>query len=117
VFNNLKTTLHTYKMPINSDDNKYYDFEELFFEKGRDVDIILTNFFTKYQEDIKCDTEYITYKIKKLIEEDREVLMRINGNGQDPLNRIGKVSYIKHEVIPEKNNGKEYYVYCINSFI
>jgi len=61
--------------------------------------------------------EYITYKIKKLIEEDRRCLMKINGDGKDYLNRIGKVSYIRHYVIPEKNNGKEYYVYCINSFI
>ena len=104
-------------MPINPDDNKYYDFEELFFEKNCDVDIIITNFFTKYKEDIKGDTEYITYKIKKLIEEDRNYLMQINGNGQHYLNRVGKISYIKHYVIPEKNNGKEYYVYCINSFI
>jgi hypothetical protein len=103
-------------MPINSD-NKYYDFEELFFEKNCDVDTIITRFFTKYKEDIKGDIEYIIYKIKQLIEEDRNYLMRINGNGQDPLNRIGKISYIKHYVIPEQNNGKEYYVYCIHSFI
>ena len=25
--------------------------------------------------------------------------------------------FLKHYVIPEQNNGKEYYVYCINSFI
>ena len=104
-------------MPIQTYDNKYYDFEELFFEKNCDNDSIITSFFTKYQEDIEGDTEYITYKIKKLIEEDRNFLMRINGNGQDSLNRIGKVSYIRHCVIPEKNNGKEYYIYCINSFI
>ena len=104
-------------MPINSSDNIYYDFEELFFEKNSDVDTIITNFFLKYKEDIKGETEYITYQIKKLIEEDRNFLMRINGDGQDYLNRIGKVSYIKHYVIPEKNNDKEYYVYCINSFI
>jgi hypothetical protein len=30
---------------------------------------------------------------------------------------IGKISYVRHYVIPEKNNGKEYYIYCINSFI
>jgi hypothetical protein len=63
-------------MPIHADDNKYYDFEELFFEKNRDVDSIITSFFTKYKEDIKGDTEYITYKIKKLIEKDRNYLMR-----------------------------------------
>jgi len=63
-------------MPINSDDNKYYDFEELFFEKNRDVDTIITSFFMKYKDDIKGDTEYITYKIKKLIDEDRSYLMR-----------------------------------------
>ena len=39
-------------MPISSDDNKYYDFEELFFEKNRDVDSIITSFFTKYKEDM-----------------------------------------------------------------
>ena len=104
-------------MPINPDDKKYYDFEELFFEKNCDVDTIITSFFTKYKQDIKGDTEYITYKIKKLVEEDRNYLMRINGNGEDILNRVGKVSYIKHYVIPEKNNGKEYYIYSINSFI
>ena len=104
-------------MPIQKDDNKYYDFEELFFEKNCDIDMIITNFFMKYKEDIKGDTEYITYKINKLIEEDRNYLMRINGEDQDPLNRIGKISYIRHYVIPEKNNGKEYYIYCINSFI
>ncbi len=104
-------------MPINTDDNKYYDFEELFFEKNCEIDTTINSFFTKYKDDIKGDTEYIIYKIKKLIEEDRIYLTRINGNGQDPLNRIGKISYIRHNVIPEKNNGKEYYVYCINSFI
>jgi hypothetical protein len=104
-------------MPIHADDNKYYDFEDLDFEKHCDVDSVISNFFMKYREEIKGDTEYITYKIKKLIEEDRNYLMKINGNGQDPLNRIGKISYIRHDVIPEKNNGKEYYIYCINSFI
>ncbi len=105
-------------MPIHPDDNKYYDFEELFFEKNCDVNIIITSFFTKYKEDIKGDTEYITDKIKKLIEEDRNYLMRrINGNGQGFLDIVGKISYIRHYVIPEKNNGKEYYLYCINSFI
>lgn len=104
-------------MPINADDNKYYDFERLFFDKNRGVDDVLTSFFTKYKDDIKGDTEYITYKIKKLVEEDRDYLMRINGNGEDILNPVGKVSYIRHYVIPEKNNGKEYYIYSINSFI
>ncbi len=104
-------------MPIQQVDNKYYDFEEFFFEKNCDSDFIINSFFTKYKDDIQGDTEYISYKIKKLIEEDRNFLMRINGDGQDYLNRIGKVSYIKHYVIPEKNNGKEHYIYCINSFI
>ena len=104
-------------MPIQHDDNKYYDFEELFFEKNCDIDIIINRFFTKFKEDIIGDTEYITYKIKKLIEEDRKFLMRINGNGQDYLKRIGKVSYLRHYIIPEQNNGKDYYIYCINSFI
>ena len=104
-------------MPIHSDDNKYYDFERLFFTKNLDDDDVITSFFTKYKDDIKGDTEHITYKIKKLVEEDRDYLMRINGNGQDILNRVGKVSYIRHYVVPEQNNGKEYYVYSINSFI
>ena len=103
-------------MPIQTEDKKYYDFEEIFFEKQVDIDNIINIFFIKYEE-IKGDKEYITYKIKKLIAEDRNFLNRINGEGQDLLNRIGKVSYLKHYVIPEQNNGKEYYVYCINSFI
>jgi len=103
-------------MPIQKEDNKYYDFEEIFFEKDCDIDNIINIFFNKYAE-IKGDKEYITYKIKKLIETDRQTLNGLNGEGQDPLNRIGKVSYLIHNVIPEKNNGKEYYIYCINSFI
>lgn len=103
-------------MPIQSTDNKYYDFEEIFFEKDCDIDSIINIFFIKYPE-IKGDKEYISYKIKKLIEEDRLFLVEINGEGQDLLNRIGKVSYLRHYVNPEQNNGKEFYVYCINSFI
>ena len=104
-------------MPILSSNNKYYDFEELFFEKNCDIDFILNSFFTKFKDDIKSDTEYISYKIKNLIEQDRKLLMTINGDGQDPLNRIGKISYIGHPVIPENNNGKEHFVYCVHSFI
>jgi hypothetical protein len=103
-------------MPIQKDDNKYYDFEEIDFERDCDIDCIINNFFMKY-ETIKGDKEYITYQIKKRIGEDRKILNTINGQGQDLLNRIGKVSYIRHEVIPDQNNGKECYVYCINSFI
>jgi hypothetical protein len=102
-------------MPIDSE-NKYYDFEELNFEANCDIDNIINNFFSKYNE-IKGDYEYITYKIKKIIEDDRRFLMSINGQGQDILNRIGKISFVKHYVIPEQNNGKEFYVYSIHSFI
>ena len=104
-------------MPIQAEDKKYYDFEEIFFEKNCDIDSIINTFFIKYDGEIKGDKEYITYKMKKLIQEDRNFLNTINGEGQDPLNRIGKVSYLRHYVIPEQNNGKEHYVYCINSFI
>lgn len=103
-------------MPIQKEDNKYYDYE-LFFEKNGEYDDIIKNFFIKHEDIIKGDKEYITYKILKVIEEDKNYLNKINGEGQDPLNRIGKISYLKHYVIPEKNNGKEYYVYCINTFI
>jgi len=104
-------------MPFQAEDKKYYDFEELDFTKNCDIDRVINTFFMKYESNIRGDKELIADKIKKLIEEDRNFLYRINGEGQDPLNRIGKVSYIRHDVIPEQNNGKEYYVYCINSFI
>ena len=103
-------------MPIQPDDNKYYDFD-LFFEKNCDVDMIINRFFTKFKDDIRGDTEQITHTIKNVVEEDRNFLMKMNGNGQDYLNRIGKITYLRHYVIPKQNNGKEYYVYCINSFI
>lgn len=103
-------------MPIDGDDKKYYDFEGLMFESNCDIDNVICNFFSKYNE-IKGDKEYIAYKIKKTIAIDRKILMSMNGQGQDPLNRVGKVSYIKHDVIPDQNNGKEYYVYQIHSFI
>jgi hypothetical protein len=102
-------------MPITRE-GKYYDFEELYFERNCDNDKNIINFFSKYK-DIKGDTEYITYKIKKTINDDRKTLMEINGDGKDYLNRIGKQTFIKHYVIPEQNKGKEYYIYSINSFI
>jgi hypothetical protein len=55
--------------------------------------------------------------MKKLIEEDRNVLNILNGEGQDPFNKIGKISYLRHYVNPEQHNGKEYYIYCITTFI
>jgi len=102
-------------MPIN-EENKNYDFE-LFFEKNCNIDDIITTFFLKNQDIIKGDSEYVIYKIKEIIENDRKTLMIINGDGKDWLNRVGKISYIKHYVIPDQNNGKEYYIYSINSFI
>ena len=102
-------------MPIQAADKKYYDFEEIFFEKNCDIDYIVNTFFTKHDCEIKGDKEYIKYKMKKLIEEDRKFITRMNCNGQVPI--IGKVSYLEHYVIPEQNNGKEHYVYCIHSFI
>jgi hypothetical protein len=103
-------------MPIDCENN-YYDFEELSFESGCDIDNIINNFFSKYNDVIKGDREYITYKIKNTIASDRKILMDMNGQGQDALNRIGKVSYVRHDVIPDLNNGKEFYVYSIHSFI
>jgi hypothetical protein len=49
-------------MPIKQTDNKYYDFEELFFEKNCDIDDIINIFFIKYKENIKGDKEYIAKK-------------------------------------------------------
>lgn len=98
-------------MPIQPYDNRYYDFEEIFFEKGCDVDTIIQQFFMKYDSTIKGDKEYVTYKIKKYIERDRNILNALKENGQNPLNRIGTVSYVTHDVIPEQNNGKEQYIY------
>jgi len=103
-------------MPLNQE-NKYYDFEELFFEKNCNIDDIIINFFSKYRNIIKGDTEYIIYKIKKIINDDRKILMELNGDGKDLWNRVGKISYVKHNVSPDQNNGKEYYIYCIHSFI
>jgi hypothetical protein len=51
-------------MPISMNDNKH-DFEELFFYKDCDIDIILDDFFIKYKENINGDVEFIKYKIKK----------------------------------------------------
>jgi hypothetical protein len=32
-------------MPIQPDDNMYYDFEELFFENHCDIDFVINRFF------------------------------------------------------------------------
>jgi len=103
-------------MPLTKE-GKYYDFEELFFEKNCDIDNIIANFFLKHKDIIKADTDFITYKMKELINDDRKTLMGINGDRKDYLNRIGKQSFIKHYVIPEQNSGKAYYIYSVNSFI
>lgn len=104
-------------LPQTQTHEKKYDFEELFFEKNSNIDEIIINFFSKHKDVIKGDIEYISHRIKKIIDGDRKTLMSINGDGKDYLNRIGKQTLIKHEVIPEINNGKEYYIYSINSFI
>ncbi len=103
-------------MPIYSYDKIYYYFEDFYFEANCYIYNVIYNFFSKYNE-IIGHKEYIAYKIKKQIASDRKILMDMNGQGQDPMNRIGKVSYVSHDVIPDLNNGKEYYVYQINSFI
>ena len=91
-----------------------YDFEELYFETGCDTDAIIANFFSKY-ENIKGDKEYITYQIKKTVDNDRKkVLQRRETDNTIPIN--GLRSFVKHYVIPEQNNNKEYYTYSINSF-
>ena len=97
-------------MPI-SEDNYYYDFEELFFEKDCNIDEIISNFFSKYKNEIKGNKIYITYKIKKIVIHDRNTLIK------NDINKNVKKSFVKHYVIPEKNNGKEYYIYSINSYI
>jgi hypothetical protein len=93
------------------------DFETLCFDKTCDIDSIINNFFTKYKDIIYGDKEYITYIIKKQISVDRNKLGRMNEESHNPLNINGLTSYIKHYVIPEKNNMKEYYIYRIDSFI
>ena len=97
-------------MPI-SEDNYYYDFEELFFEKDCNIDEIISNFFSKYKNEIKGNKIYITYKIKKIVIHDRNTLIK------NDINKNIKKSFVKHYVTPEKNNGKEYYIYSINSYI
>ena len=92
----------------------YYDFEELFFENGSDVEKIIKRFFSKYPE-IVGDKEYITYLIKKLVTSDRTYLIVNTNNNTN--NSIVKQSFVEHNVIPEKNNGKHRYIYSINSFI
>ena len=90
--------------------NKYYDFEELFFNADSDVDEIIKAFFIKHEKDIKSDLEYITYKIKKQINYDK---LRLKNT--DHL--LGMRSFVKHDVIPDLNNGKEFYIYSIHTFI
>jgi len=47
-------------MPLTG---KFYDFDELFFEKNCNIDDIIVNFFSKYTDCITGDIEYISYKI------------------------------------------------------
>lgn len=102
-------------MQFQSDDKKHYDFQ-MTFENDCDFDAVINNFFSEHTE-IIGHKEYITYRIKKQIELDKRFLNAINGKRQDVLNRIGKVSYVRHDVIPEQNGGKEFYIYLINTFI
>lgn len=52
-------------MPLEYDTNNLYDFEQIIFEPGCNIDFIINNFFSKYSQFIKGDKEYITYLIKK----------------------------------------------------
>lgn len=107
-------------MPIEDyTGNKKYDFEEIILTKDCDIDGILNNFFTKHKEVIHSgeDIEYIKYKIKQVNKEDARYMEILNESMCNIMNMVGKMSYVKHYVIPELNNGKEYYVYCIHTFI
>jgi len=52
-------------MSINQINSKKYDFNKMVFMPNSDIDLIISNFFTKHKDYIKGDKEYITYKIKK----------------------------------------------------
>ena len=49
-------------MPFDTDDKMYYDFEA-----DCNIDNIVNNFFSKFNDEIKGDKEYISYKINTLI--------------------------------------------------
>jgi hypothetical protein len=101
--------------PLNTE-NKY-DFEELFFEKNCNIDEIIASFFFTYKDVIKGDVEYISYKIKELVTNDKNALMKNKNENNNSYNIVGKNSLIKHYVIPLQNNLREYYIYSIHSFI
>jgi hypothetical protein len=98
-------------MPIEDLMNDKHDFEMLYFEKDRNVDETIANFFLS--NDIVGDKEYITYKIKQVVDNVRQSLY----NNTLPLNICGKTVFLKHKIIPEQNNNREYYTYCLHVFI
>ena len=53
-----------------------------------------TRLIENNQFSFDVDVRLTKPQIKKLIEEERKILNTINGDGKDPLNRVGKVSYL-----------------------
>lgn len=102
--------------------SKKHDFERIIFKNDCDVDEIINRFFMKYGETINCELEdydNIICDIKQVVQEDRISLseMKCNDENCDHNHPVAKVRYIKHCVNPELNNGKLYYVYCIDTFV
>lgn len=100
---------------------KKYDFERMIFKNDCNVDTIINNFFAKYKETINCESQYddIICDIKQVIQENRTALseMKYDDENCSCNYPVAKVRYVKHHVNPELNNGKLYYVYCINTFV
>ena len=96
-------------MPIIENAN-YYDFRQIVFREHDDVDEVIYNFFRDYDGIINGDKAYVTYEIKTIVRNERQYLKL-----SQSVNK-GTIKFLRHLVIPEQNNNKGYYTYCINVF-
>ena len=101
-----------------TENNKNYDFDEIYFKTNCNIDEVIDNFFiTNYT--IIGDKEYVKNKMKKYVMKTRlEILERQKNQSTDCILKChGLHRFLQHNVISEDNNNKDFYIYSINVFV
>lgn len=109
---------------LAAEGGRHCDFEELRFTPASDVDAVIREFFAKYPQ-IVGNKHYISYLMRKRVEEERDQLRQLQqqpqNQPQQPRGGEQKVfvlegvrTFVQHDVIPAENGGREHYTYALN---
>lgn len=98
---------------VATDGGRHFDFEVLHFSSANteDIDATIRAFFAKYPQ-IVGNKEYITYRLRRRVEEERAQLRQLQANSGNTL-VAGVRVFVQHDVIPAENGGRENYVYAL----